>query len=49
MHRTSLENMARFRETWLARREKDPLVILDLGSMDVNGSYREMFDRPPWI
>jgi SAM-dependent methyltransferase len=41
--------MARFRETWLARREKEPLVILDLGSMDVNGSYREMFDRPPWI
>lgn len=49
MHRTSLENMARFRETWLARREKEPLEILDLGSMDVNGSYREIFDRPPWI
>jgi SAM-dependent methyltransferase len=49
MHQSSLENMARFRETWLAHREKDPLVILDLGSMDVNGSYREMFDRPPWI
>lgn len=49
MHQTSMENMAKFRQTWLARREQEPLLILDLGSMDVNGSYRELFDRPPWI
>ena len=49
MHQTSLENMARFRQTWLKRRENEPLLILDLGSMDVNGSYRELFDRSPWI
>jgi SAM-dependent methyltransferase len=49
MHQTSLDNMTRFRQTWLARREKEPLIILDLGSMDVNGSYRKLFDRSPWI
>ena len=25
-----------------------PIVILDLGSLDVNGSYKEIFDQPAW-
>jgi SAM-dependent methyltransferase len=28
---------------------KSPLKILDVGSLDVNGSYRELFSHPAWI
>lgn len=28
--------------------EEDALAIADLGSCDVNGSYRPLFDRPGW-
>ncbi len=40
--------MAAFREKYLAARSNEPLTILDLGSQDFNGSYRPLFDRPPW-
>jgi len=49
MHQTSLENMRYFKEKYLKGLENDPLVIFDLGSLDVNGSYREFFNKPPWI
>jgi len=40
--------MAAFQRTYLQARKQEPLVILDLGSQDINGSYRPLFDRPPW-
>ena len=40
--------MLDFKERYLTTREKVPLLILDLGSCDVNGSYRHHFDAPPW-
>ncbi len=48
MHKSSLEKMKRFRDRYLLPREQEPLAIYDLGSMDVNGSYRPLFDRPSW-
>lgn len=49
MHKSSLEKMERFRDRYLLPREQEPLAIFDLGSMDVNGSYRPLFDRPSWM
>lgn len=48
MHSTSMADMKYFRENYLDSRAGEALTILDLGSMDVNGSYRELFDRPQW-
>jgi SAM-dependent methyltransferase len=48
MHQSSLDNMRYFKEAYLKGSEKYPLIVFDLGSSDVNGSYRELFDHPPW-
>lgn len=48
MHQSSLEAMARFVEEELGDRRGQALQILDVGSMDVNGSYRQFFDDPAW-
>ncbi len=43
-----MARMAAFRQRYLARHEGKPLTILDVGSGDVNGSYRQIFDAPNW-
>lgn len=48
MHKSSIDKMLAFRKKYLDSRKNDPLLILDLGSLDVNGSYREYFDVFPW-
>jgi SAM-dependent methyltransferase len=48
MHQSSYQKMAAFRRQHLAGRESDALKILDVGSQDVNGSYRALFDSPRW-
>lgn len=48
MHQSSMENMTAFRDEFLARRTSEPMKILDLGSQDVNGSYRHLFENPGW-
>jgi SAM-dependent methyltransferase len=40
--------MADFVQKYLAPRRAEPLVILDLGSQDYNGTYRPLFDQKPW-
>lgn len=40
--------MVAFRKRYLSRFEGAPLSILDLGSQDVNGCYRPIFDDPAW-
>ena len=40
--------MEKFRGRYLEGRNSEPLVILDLGSQDINGSYRPLFAVPPW-
>ena len=40
--------MLTFRKKYLEGRQNEPLLILDLGSLDVNGSYREYFAVSPW-
>jgi SAM-dependent methyltransferase len=46
MHRSSYEHMSELVATYLDGR--DELVVADLGSYDVNGSYRPLFDQPGW-
>lgn len=48
MHQSSLDNMLAFKKKYLEDRKGDPILILDLGSLDVNGSYREHFAVSPW-
>ena len=48
MHQSSLENMKKFREKYLRGREGQRLLVFDLGSFDINGSYKPFFDEPGW-
>ena len=48
MHQSSYEKMRAFRTRYLAAKASEPLEILDVGAMDVNGSYRPLFDEPAW-
>lgn len=47
MHESSINGMAWFRDNFLSRDKI--LKILDIGSMDVNGSYRDLFQNNTWI
>jgi SAM-dependent methyltransferase len=46
MHQSSLRHMRRLTDTYLA--DRPALTIADLGSCDVNGSYRPLFAREGW-
>lgn len=46
MHQSSYNKMTQFRSEFLT--ETDALNIYDLGSQDVNGSYRSIFDHENW-
>lgn len=46
MHTSSYQHMQRLVETYLDRAQ--PLEAVDIGSYDVNGSYRTLFDAPGW-
>lgn len=48
MHTTRLTRWPRFRRDYLTGREDEALTILDLGSQDINGSYRPLFSEPQW-
>jgi SAM-dependent methyltransferase len=48
MHQSSYDKVEQFRRKYLAGREKEPLLILDLGSNDINGSYRPIFSQAYW-
>ena len=48
MHQSSMDKMAYFRERYLAARVRDALTIVDIGSQDVNGTYRTLLSSPSW-
>jgi SAM-dependent methyltransferase len=48
MHPSSFDKMRAFAEKYMTAQRAEPLVILDLGSQDFNGSYRPLFAQPPW-
>lgn len=48
MHKSSYNNMKKFVEGYLEKYKDKELTILDIGSQDVNGSYKPLFDNPNW-
>lgn len=48
MHASSYEKMDSFCQRYLIERKMENLHIYDLGSQDVNGSYRPLFEVPSW-
>ena len=46
MHLTSYKKMALFVNQYLDKEEK--IEILDIGSQDINGSYRPLFEEKNW-
>lgn len=48
MHESSFGRMQAFRDAHLATRTTEKLRIIDVGSQDVNGSYRPLFDQAQW-
>ncbi len=48
MHKSSFDKMLTFRNKYLAGKEAQSLVIMDLGSQDVNGSYKPCFEQENW-
>lgn len=48
MHESSFRRMQAFRDTHLANRQAERLRVIDIGSQDVNGSYRPLFDHSAW-
>ncbi len=48
MHLSSLDKMRGFRERYLEDRRGEALRILDIGSQNIYGSYRDIFARGSW-
>jgi SAM-dependent methyltransferase len=48
MHKSSLARMESLVAEFLAGQRGVPLGVLDVGSLDVNGSYRVLFSDPNW-
>jgi len=48
MHQSSYEHMKDLIARYLVGKDNESLSILDIGSSDVNGSYRPLFNRPAW-
>lgn len=48
VHQSSFDKMAAFVREHLEPRVHEPLAIVDLGSQDINGSYRQLFTAPAW-
>lgn len=48
MHKSSYIKMQQFKEKYLLNAMEQQLIILDFGSLDVNGSYRQVFSEPIW-
>jgi SAM-dependent methyltransferase len=48
MHPSSYENMRKFVDQYLADRQEQELLIIDIGSSDVNGTYKPLFSKTKW-
>ncbi len=48
MHMSSFDKMNAFCGKYLSDKKEQYLSILDIGSQDINGSYKPLFDSPCW-
>lgn len=49
MHQSSYLKMEWFKNIYLDERRNEELKILDVGSYNMGGSYKALFDEPMWI
>lgn len=49
MHQSSFDKMKDFVHRYLDLKRDEPLLILDIGSRNINGTYRELFNSPAWF
>jgi SAM-dependent methyltransferase len=48
MHQSSIDKMQSFKDKYLQDKQSDKLIIFDLGSQNIGGSYRPIFESPNW-
>jgi SAM-dependent methyltransferase len=48
MHKSSFDNMRKFRDNYLESFQSNYVRILDVGSQDINGSYKPLFNNNSW-
>lgn len=48
LHKGSQIKMQDFVNKYLSSKRNENLVIFDLGSQDVNGTYKNIFSNPLW-
>jgi len=48
LHQSSYDKMASFKEKYLSTKTNEKLKILDIGSCDVNGTYKPIFNVSGW-
>lgn len=48
MHKSSYENMRKFVDKYLSQYRTKTLKILDVGSQDINGTYKPLFSEEKW-
>ena len=48
MHLSSIDKMKLFKDKYLSEKEDTELIIYDLGSMEIGGSYQSIFDEKKW-
>lgn len=48
MHEYCYDEMQRFRDNYLLSLNKDCIDILDIGSQNINGTFKELFNRDNW-
>lgn len=48
MHQSSIDKMKYFRDKYLNAFANSSLSVADIGSQNVNGTYRPLFENPNW-
>ena len=48
MHQSSIDKIQSFKEKYLQDKQSENLIIFDLGSQNIGGSYKPIFDSPNW-
>ena len=48
MHKSSIDKMNQFKNKYLEKYYSQKLLILDIGSQDINGTYKHIFNYPEW-
>ena len=48
MHQSSIDKMTLFKKKYLSDKESEDLIIFDLGSQNIGGTYRSIFNSEKW-